>query len=620
MCGIAGFWGPPRRALLEEMAAAQEHRGPDDVGYLEVAEASLAVRRLSIIDIAGGHQPMATADGLLHLVYNGELHTFRELRAELEALGRTFRTACDTEVVLHAYAEWGPRCFTRFNGMWGLALLDRRGDQPRLVLARDHFGIKPVYYARSGDRLLFASEIKAILRDRSFPRRVDEQRLYEYLGHGLFDHTDSTFFEGVRRLPAASYAVLDADGMRLERYWRPVLAEDAPADPATFRALFERAVARRLVADVPVGVCLSGGLDSSSICVVMAGQLRDHLPDAAALGDRLRTFSAVFPGDPIDEAPYIDSVLAATGARSTTIAPTSGDFVRELETWTRLVEEPTVSSAPFAMWAVMGIARRQVKVLLDGQGGDELLAGYDHYPYVYLRQLLRQRRVAELVVEAFRFRDIVLPLVRRRLGSRRRRLDVGRLLDPAFQRRCRRPRDERVQDDLKLRLLQDFTTYSLPPLLRYEDRLSMAHSIETRLPFLDQELVEHVLRLPAGAIVGRGRNRVILREALRGVLPDLVYRRRRKVGFITPEFRWFRREQTTLQDILASPSFRDRGYWNGPAVADAFRRACEGSLEESRFFWRAVNAELWMRAFMDGRQDPGGDEAGRGQAVRAPEE
>src|SRR5581483_8633837 len=192
MCGISGFWGPRDRKLLEAMTDAQRHRGPDDEGFFEADEASLGFRRLSIIDIEHGQQPMATDDGLVHIVYNGEVSNFRELRAELESVGHTFRTNCDTEVVLHAYEEWGTDCFARFNGMWGLALLDRRNGAPRLVLARDHFGIKPLFFARSGQRVLFASEVKGILQDPSFQRAVNEQAMFDYLAYGLFDHTTST--------------------------------------------------------------------------------------------------------------------------------------------------------------------------------------------------------------------------------------------------------------------------------------------------------------------------------------------------------------------------------------------------------------------------------------------
>jgi asparagine synthase (glutamine-hydrolysing) len=599
MCGIAGFWGSPKRALLEAMAQSLIHRGPDDVGYLEHPAASLGFRRLSIIDLEHGNQPMSMAADRLHLVYNGEVYNFRELRRELEVAGHEFRTTCDSEVVLHAFSEWDVDCFKRFNGMWAVAFLDERGDEPRMVLARDHFGIKPLFYARHGNRVLFGSEIKAILQDPTFPRAVDEQQMYEYLRHGLFDHNDATFFAGVRQVPAAAYTTIDAHGAADAKYWTPQLSEDGDADPAVFRKVFERAVERRLVADVPVGICLSGGLDSSSICTVMARLLSEHVPDASSMGDRLKTFSAFFPGDPIDESDYIKAVLAKTGADSSVVEPTDQDFIRELEAWVWHMEEPMVSSAPFAMWMVMRLARRQVKVVLDGQAGDELLAGYDHYPYVFLRQLLRERRYSKLIREGWLLRDIVGPLVRRRLWERSHRVDLGALLRRDFTKAHSPPRDDRTADNLKLRLLQDFVTYSLPPLLRYEDRASMAHSLEARLPFLDQELVEHILRLPTSAIIDSGWTRSIVRKALAGVLPAQVHKRRKKIGFTTPEFRWYRRQRAVLQGLMRSPSFQGREYWHADAVADAFRRACRGEVEESMFFWRAINAEIWMRLFVD---------------------
>ncbi len=581
------------------MTTALAHRGPDAAGYLETPAVSLGVRRLKVIDLATGDQPISTAGGRLHIVYNGEVYNFRELRGELQALGHRFHTQSDTEVVLEAYAEWGTGAFGRFNGMWGLAILDERGASPKLVLSRDHLGIKPLYYARLDGRLLFASEIKAILADEAFPRRVNTQAMSDYLAHGLFDHTDATFFEGVANVPAASVVEIDADGLRSTRYWTPVLAEDGPTDPAAFRALFERAVARRLVSDVPVGTCLSGGLDSSSITTVLAEQLRAGMPDAASLGGRLKTFSAVFPGDAIDESAYIDTVVGITSAESHRVAPSHADLMGELDRWVWQVELPMVSSAPFAMWKVMQLAHGQVTVLIDGQGGDELLGGYDVYPYVYLRELLRKRRWSRFLLEAIRWRDVVMPLAVTRLRARIRRVDDTTLLQPAFMRAHRPPKDDRVHDDLKKRLVQDLTVYSLPPLLRYEDRISMASSIETRLPFLDQELVDAALRLPSWAIMGHGWNRRILREALRKTLPAAIYRRRKKIGFTTPEFRWFRDEQPALERILHSPSFTARPYWDGPAVADAFAEACAGRRPRSLFFWRVINAEIWLRVYID---------------------
>jgi len=581
------------------MTDAQVHRGPDGSGYIETDTASMGMRRLKIIDLTTGDQPMTTADGRLHLVYNGEVYNFRELRQELMELGHRFQTSSDSEVVLEAYAEWGADAFRRFNGMWGLAILDERGDSPKIVLCRDHFGIKPLYYARWAGRLVFASEIKALLADPTFPRQVNETSMFDYLAYGIFDHTSMTFFSGIESVPAASFVEVDAHGLRTERYWEGTLTEDGPTDPAEFRVLFERAIARRLVSDVPVGTCLSGGLDSSSIAVILAEQLKAASPDASSLGKRLQTFSAIFPDDSIDESSYIDSVIGRTHAESHRVAPTHGGLIAELEDLVRQVEMPMVSSAPYAMWTVMRMAKDHVTVLIDGQGGDELLGGYDVYPYVYLRELLRQRNLRQFLVEAFRWRGVLVPLIVTRLLGRLRGEADATFLRPAFRLAHRPPVDDRSKDNVKLRLLQDLTVYSLPPLLRYEDRISMSHSIETRLPFLDQELVDAVLRLPTSAIMDHGRNRQILREALRSSLPGPIYRRKKKIGFTTPEFRWFRDEQPALQRILNSPSFIARPYWDGPAIAAAFREACEGRGRKSMFFWRAINAELWLRAYID---------------------
>ena len=601
MCGICGFTGRRDPALLRAMAASIRHRGPDDDGFFETDGASLGFRRLAIIDLDTGAQPMSTEGDRLHIVFNGEVYNYRELRAELEAEGRRFTTRSDTEVALQAYAQWGPAAFQRFNGMWAIALLDRRGAQPELVLCRDHFGIKPLFYAEHDERVVFASEIKAILEDPTFPRKVDEQQLYEYLRFGLYDHNDLTFFSGIRQVAAGAYVTVDSTGTTREtRYWTPVISEEADPDPKEFLRLFTRAVERRLVADVPVGTCLSGGLDSSSIVCVMDRLLAQHVPDSVSLGDRLKTFSAVFPGDPIDERRYVEAVLAVTSADPTWVQPTSEEWLAELETWVWHAEEPMITTAPYAMWSVMRAASDKVTVLLDGQAGDELLGGYVPYQYVYLRQLLREHRYREFAVESAKARDTVGRLARRRLWEGRHQVDIGSLLRPGWTRGKKRPDDPRVQDDLKKRLLQDLTTFSLPSLLRYEDRNSMAHSMESRLPFLDQELVEWILRLPASAIVSGGWSRRIMREAMRGILPETIRQRRRKIGFTTPEFRWFRQQRSSIQSLMRSPSFQSRPYWDADAVADAFRVACVGGSEESLFFWRTVNVELWLRVYFEG--------------------
>ncbi|HLI45126.1 MAG TPA: asparagine synthase (glutamine-hydrolyzing) [Acidimicrobiales bacterium] len=612
MCGIAGFVGPPDHELLSAMTERIVHRGPDGEGRVETGRASLGHRRLSIIDLEHGAQPFSNAAGDRHLAYNGEVYNFRELRAELEAKGHAFHTSCDTEVVLAAYEEWGTACVERFNGMWAFALLDER--QGELVLCRDHLGIKPLYFAEADGRLLFASEIKALLAHPGLECRVDEERLAEYLLVGLHDHDDRTFFAGIRQvLPATVVSVPldappraggpgDAHECRQHRYWEPRLSRSAAPDPAVFRSRFERAVQRRLVADVTVGTCLSGGLDSSSIVCVMSAQLRDKVPDSSSMGEQLRTFSAVFDGDPIDEQAYIEPVLATSGAASAYVRPTSDELFGDLPLLVWHQDEPMVSSGPYAQYRVMQLAKGSAKVLLDGQGGDELLAGYVPYHYVYLRQLAAERKGELLAREARAAGDLLAPLARARLTDRRRgRVDPAvycrpLLGDPA-RAAAARAADRRSRRDLKARLAQDLTTYSLPSLLRYEDRNSMAWSIESRPPFLDQELVELVLSLPEEAIIRDGWSRWILREALAGTLPDVVRLRRKKIGFTTPEIRWLRRERAIVQGIFRSPSFCSRSYWDGPSIARAFHAVCDGDLEESPFFWRVLNAEAWLRVF-----------------------
>ena len=620
MCGIFGFTGRPERELLGRMAAVLVHRGPDDAGSLERDDVSLGHRRLSIIDRAGGHQPIANEDETVWLVYNGEIYNYRELRAELEAAGHVFRTRTDSEVIVHAYEEWGRGCAARFNGMWAYAIADLRGARRagddatagggKLVLCRDHFGIKPIYYTRSprSGRFLFASEIKALLQDPDVVARPDEQLVFEYLLHGMHEHRPETFFEGVFHVPPATWvevplgeAAPPQAGAALPAtpYWEAELRSDGSADPAEFRRLFRTSVERRLVSEVPVGSCLSGGLDSTTIVSFMSELLKEEVPDAASLQGQLKTFSAVFDGDPIDEREYIEIAVQSTGADTTYTNPTSPEFVDELRDFMWHQEEPMVSTGPYAQWCVMRLAREQVTVLLDGQGGDELLAGYVPYQLVYLRELWKAGKRDKLRHEALAARDVLAPLVKRRLAQRRKRLGVKGILAPRFVSRVTDPGYGRSQDDLKLRLLQDLLTYSLPCLLRYEDKNSMAFSVESRVPYLDQELVEHILRLPSHAIVRGGWSRWILREALKGTLPEKIRRRRRKVGFTTPEMRWIKARRAAFTSLYQSPSFQSRPFWRGEQVVDAFRRCCKGEVEDSWFFWRAINVELWLREFCD---------------------
>ena len=597
MCGIAGFIGPPNNELLATMAERIAHRGPDDEGFHSTEWASLAHRRLSIIDLDHGHQPMSTPDDQLHLVYNGEVYNFRELRAELIAEGQTFTTECDTEVVLMAFAQWGTDCFRRFNGMWALAILDERGQEPTLTLCRDHFGIKPLYRAQAGERLLFASEIKALLADPDLTTRPNDQWIADYLRFGLHDHSTATAFEGITQIAPATFCTITASGEHTETYWEPKASSDGDADPATFKDKWVQSVQRRLIADVPVGTCLSGGIDSGSIVGTMAELLQSQAQDTASMGDQLKTFSIVYDGDPINEREYMEASIEAASPDAHFDQPESKKWIDELDALIWHQDEPIFSSAPYAQWCVMRLAQPHVKVLLNGQAGDELLAGYTPYQMVRLKELLRQRKFVAFAKEALASRDVLWPLIKRKLSNRRKSLDVGSVLRPEFLGSVETPRIAKSTTDLKARLIQDLTMWSLPSLLRSEDRNSMAYSMESRLPFLDQEFVDYALSLPSSAIVNEGWSRKILRDSLVGILPEKIRTRRWKVGFTTPETRWFRARRATIQGLFRSPLFASRPYWDAEEVAGAFTKMLAGKVEPSPFFWRALNVEIWLRVF-----------------------
>ena len=586
------------------MSAAIAHRGPDDENYAFGPDVSLAYRRLAIIDREHGDQPIFNEDGTKVIVYNGEVYNYRELRREIE--GRhTFATNSDTEVVLHLYEELGADAFVRLNGMFAIAIYDTSAQ--RLVLVRDRFGIKPLFYMIEDGKLLFASEIKALLRYRR-PEPNDEQ-LYQYLVHRLHDHSEETFFSGIKRLMPGTYLTFQNGETRIERYWEPALngpastlsAEEAAAE---FERLFMNAVRSQLVGEVPIGSCLSGGLDSSSIVAAIHRLLGEQIPEREVLGERQKTFSAVFPGEVNDETAFIDRLTADVAVEEHRVAPQRADMWAELEKIVYHQDEPFVSTGLFAQWEVMKTAAGTVTVLLDGQGGDELLAGYTPYYFVYLRQLLKQRKLLTLAKEAALSIDILFFAVRERLKRAVRLssgVDARSLLDDEFADRSGGTRPPRpTQDDLNKRLWEDVSIYSLPSLLRYEDRNAMAFSLESRVPFLDNELVDFILALPPSLKIRGGWNKFVMRRGMRRYLPAKIRNRRWKVGFTTPEVAWLRAEKERAIEVFRSDSFRSRPYFRAGRVIEAFERFAAGKTSDSLVFWRILNVELWLRVFFDG--------------------
>lgn len=659
MCGIFGVWNIHKqlvdlRSLLDSLNSIR-HRGPDDEGYLlinsssgEVAsclgpesaahvrlpriedvfnpqfDIAFGFRRLSILDLSpAGHQPMSNEDGSLWIVFNGEIYNYIELRSELKSLGYIFHTQTDTEVILNAYDAWGVDCLKHFNGMWGFVIFDKR--KKRLFCARDRFGIKPFYYHFDRERFIFASEIKAVLQYSKIRRKPNDAIVYDYLNYGLLDHTSETFFENIHQLPAAHYLILEGADIHIERYWnidpnnKLDLGTGAQADAEYVRGfydLFEDSIRLHLRSDVAIGSCLSGGLDSSSIvCVANKLLFSEHVVSSNVIGEKQKTFSSCFDDPRFDERQHIESVLSATSAERNYTFPSPQNLLRDLPRLIWHQDEPFGSTSIYAQWCVMKIAaERGVRVLLDGQGGDELLAGYHPYFDSYWGTLLSRGRLNTLLKEWSAYRNIyhVSPLhliqhtlfsitpsaFQRRIRSNRGSLGVRTEFTSKF--RLRYP-DENIEyhgDPFSKRLYDALTRTSLPGLLHYEDRNSMAHSIEARVPFLDYRLVEYAFALPERQKINNGYTKAVLRDSMQGVLPETIRNRTDKMGFVTPEQVWLSTElKDWIDDIFNSTSFHSNPYLNAAQVNSLLAEHRAQKRDLGFMIWRWVNLHLWLEQF-----------------------
>lgn len=632
MCGIAGILSKVPAPLdeLVEMTRRIAHRGPDGEGVLyadraaaarlerrpsagrgSTANLGLAHRRLAIIDISeSGLQPMSTPDGRFWIAYNGEVYNYLELRRELEAMGERFRGDSDTEVVLRAYSVWGTRCFERFNGMWAIAIWDDRSKT--LTLSRDRFGVKPLYWACDGDRLIFGSEIKSLLSPGLVRAKVDWMSVGAYLRLSLVDHTPQTFFEGVSAFPAGHFAVVDVDSpTRVEprRFWALEPAEEAQALSygqacERFGELLESSIALRLRSDVPVGSCLSGGLDSSTI-VCVADRLRRNAaggPDEHAF----HTFTAGNEEAAVDERGYASIVNRATGSTPHITVPSCEGFLADLDRLVWHQDEPFTTASIYAQWCVMRTAREaSVPVLLDGQGADEGLCGYRKYYAFRLINLLKAGRPGAALGE------VASLLARGDTGLLRLR-GAGRYM-PRRLRRGEPPAlamiqgalrtahdDTRIEladaPDIRSRQIADLTAFSVPSLLRYEDRNSMAWSIESRVPFLDYRLVSFVLGLPDEYKLRLGRTKAVLRDAMVDTVPAAVLGRRDKVGFETAQDRWVRGALgESIRERLASGRTRLAPWLDRDRALEVLAQARSGGSADARsMFVRLHILDRWF--------------------------
>jgi asparagine synthase (glutamine-hydrolysing) len=602
MCGIAGQYcldgKTPDTELLAAMSERLIHRGPDSEGTHIGGSIGLAFRRLAIIDLSDeGSQPMTNEDGTLWLVFNGEIYNHPELREELVSKGHRFHSHSDTEVILHAYEEWGDACLNRFNGMWAFALWD--GRQQRLFCARDRLGIKPFYYTQAGGSFLFASEIKALLAHPDSGTRPDDLTLGTYLAWGVLDHSAKTMFAGISQLePAHAMVVTAAGPQKPFRYWdvkvNPAIRSYSPDNGAAARllAILRDATRIHLRSDVAVGTCLSGGIDSSTLTVLINELVRDEA--TASVGARQKTFSAVFRDKRFDESRYIDEIVAATGVDAHRVEPAPGQVWDDIDRLVYIQDEPFGSLSIYAQYCVMRLAHEDVKVVLDGQGADELLAGYLAYQGSYLGTLIR----------TFHWRTALRELA----GSLRHhggffRSSVRQILERKKRRnllKCTAEKIQRYSGRLDLVLHRELASTNLPALLHYEDRNAMAFSIESRVPFLDYRFVEYVASLPLDQKIRGGVTKTVLRTAIKGIVPESIRCRMDKMGFVTPEEVWMREDlRPFVLQVLSSDAFLARPYWDADAVIQDYLAFLDGRSSYSPEIWRIVCAELWLRKFFD---------------------
>ena len=612
MLGLAGR--PADAAVLSRMARSIAHRGPDDSGLYLHQQVGFGFRRLAILDLSPtGHQPMRSDDGQLVIVFNGEIYNYLELRDELRAAGYCFRSTSDTEVLLAAYRRWGVECLAKLNGMWAFVIHDRR--RGVLFGARDRFGVKPLFVHRSKDCWLFASEVKAILASGLYVRETNWQVSADFLLHGKLDETPATFYAGIEQVPPGCAFELRLDGSsRQWTYWSLSTIEPEPITDVedAVAELLEDAVRIRLRSDVPVGVCLSGGLDSTAITCAMARNREARYAGQPSL------MAFCYHDSAFDERAFIADTLAQTGALLRRISLTPE------ETWDSLAEvlqfhdEPIISGWPIAGFHLMKLAAsNSVKVVLDGQGSDEVLAGYSNYFHDYWYTLLRTAQGARAWHEMREYatrhgasaRELVLHSLGRllhhqlrRLGPYRslartwrwRRLEHKRWFAPCLLERAA-PSDAGYEDpDLNAVLRRSVERTPLPQNLRVEDRNSMAHGVEARLPFMDYRLVSLAFRVPADRKMQGVWNKALLRSSLRGRIPDSVRNRVEKMGFPTSLHTWVTGVLAEpLRDILASRAARERGIYK---VDEMLRLLQNGHRIEPRDALRLFHVaefELW---------------------------
>lgn len=650
MCGICGIYNinsePINKEYLLKMGKLIHHRGPDDEGYLLVnttekkiihchaedtieefkstlpyilsdfdANIGLGFRRLSIIDLsAAGHQPMTDFDKRCWIVFNGEVYNYLEIKSELLELGYKFKSETDTEVIINAYLQWGKECVKRFNGMFSIALWDT--EKEILFCARDRMGVKPFYYSFDGKQFVWGSEIKQLIKSGIIDSKVNYNNVYNYLMMSRLNVDKNSFFENITELPPAHIMEVSAKGIKIENYWdideNKTLTGLSDDDYAKgFEELFADAVKLRLRSDVPLGIALSGGLDSSSIACI-AGRF---------VSNPIKTFSVYYEDDKkFDEREYISEVLKNGNFDPVYFTANQNVSFDELMKFFYYQDEPCMSASPFSAYKNNeNIRKAGIIVALNGQGGDELLAGYHTYFKYYYLDLVKQFQFAKLKKEIDLYQND-FGLNKKEIFNLFTKIGLRLILPDKIMKQFEYKEvanynfyspelknyknlidlKQKYKSELNNNLYQTLVNTSIPHLLHWEDRNSMAHSVESRVPFLDYRLVEWVFSIPVNQKIRGSETKFVLRNGMKGILPEKIRNRKDKVGFATPTDLWTGKIlKNEIKDILASTSFKQRGVFDATEIENNYLHS--PNTFKANEIWRILSLEMWFRIFIDNK-------------------
>jgi len=604
MCGISGIVNfnnkSVEKAVVAQMMKKMKHRGPDDEGIFLEDNIGLGFVRLSILDLSiSGHQPMESDDGKYVMIFNGEVYNYIELRDELKAKGYTFKSNSDSEVVLKSYQEWGEACLDKFNGMWALTIYNTQTKE--LFGARDRFGIKPFYYYKDNDSFVFASEIKSI-KVAIDNISINEQAVFDYLSFNRTDYGERTFYNEICKIPHGHSFKLSADGDFKLRKWYDLESNcnKKSIDAKEYEKLFTSSVKLRMRSDVPVGVCLSGGLDSSSVVSIVSKKL--NTPD-------IKSFSAVYKKGQIgDETEFINE-LSPLLNHMKYIKPTSETFFNELHDFVEAMDEPIPSTSPYAQYKVMQLANKHAVVTLDGQGADEQLAGYHYFYGFYFKELLGRLAFGKLFSEISHYikqqkslygvKALIFFLLPEKLKIKLKVKKTSYIQNSFYQKfntRNQLASELYGSGTLKDSLFNHFE-YKLEHLLKWADLNSMRFSIESRMPFLDYRFVEQTLSLSSDNYIKKGTTKYILRESMKGILPEKIRLRYDKIGFATPEDEWFRESyfQDMIEKVLNNPNAKLKRYIDTEKAMAMYKRHLNHEINCSKDIWKWINLDLWLK-------------------------